>query len=104
MPDSRILAASLPVMNTVIRPSTYVLNTLPNRRCRSRMKLRIPAGLEKSEMKENVSPITGHPIVPGMSLISLEEPRDRSHRRPAHARATATSTGAPNTAIVASSS
>jgi len=63
------------------------------------MKLRMPAGLEKSEMKETVSPMTGQPIVPGMSLISLEELRDLNQRRPAHATAKATSTGAPKMAM-----
>jgi len=63
------------------------------------MKLRMPAGLEKSEMKETVSPMTGQPIVPGMSLISFEELRDLNHRRPAQATARATRTGAPKMAM-----
>lgn len=77
-------------------------NQLPYLFCLSRMKLRMPAGLEKSEMKEKVSPMTGQPIVPGMSLISFEELRDLNQRSPAHATAMAASTGAPKIAMAES--
>lgn len=37
------------------------------------MKLYIPAGLENSDMKERLSPIIGHPKVPGIASISFGE-------------------------------
>jgi hypothetical protein len=62
------------------------------------MKLRMPAGLEKPEMKEKVSPTTGQPIVPGMSLISFDSLLDLDQMRP-QVTAKATRTAAPNTAM-----
>lgn len=37
------------------------------------MKLYIPAGLENSDMKDKLSPIIGHPKVPGIASISFGE-------------------------------
>lgn len=37
------------------------------------IKLYIPAGLENSDMKERLSPIIGHPKVPGIASISFGE-------------------------------
>lgn len=42
------------------------------------MKLKIPAGLENSDIKEKVSPTSGQPRLPGMPSISFGKALARS--------------------------
>lgn len=41
----------------------------------------MPDGLENSDIKENVSPMIGHPVVPGIFLISGEDAHERNHMK-----------------------
>lgn len=49
--------------------------------CLLLIKLYIPDGLENSDIKESVSPMRGHPVVPGIFAISLVDVHERNRRK-----------------------